>query len=550
MKILKPIDPDEIFLDSSNLPSFNTQQFEGRLERPIAKYTFYLIGGGFLLISLIFIGRVGELQLIEGQEFAARSGRNTLIKTAIVADRGAVFDRQQVPLIWNDQGRKYYPHPGFGHVLGYVSLPTELELAKRAYGTREYVGRAGTEKLFDSILRGTSGMKIEEIDAKNTIHSAMVFEEPVAGQNLTLAIDANLQQTFYQFLASVAKERGFTAGGGVLLDLRSGELIALANYPEYDPQVLAAGDDKAAINAFLNDRAHPFLNRVFDGVYAPGSIIKPFIAIGALNEGVITANETIVSTGALRVENPFFPDQPSIFRDWKAHGAVDMKQALAFSSNVYFYTVGGGDGERSGLGISKIDYYSQLFGLGRGVNVDGQETAAGNVPTPDWKAKVSPGEPWRLGDTYHTAIGQYGFQVTPLQMARAVGAIAIPGRLVYPTLVKSPATTSLVETIPPLKSGVYDTVREGMLLATRLGTAKGLDVPYVVVAAKTGTAELGETKTDVNSWVIGFFPYDHPRYSFAVVMERGARSNLVGAPYVMRQLLDWMSVNTPEYFTD
>ncbi len=173
------------------------------------------------------------------------------------------------------------------------------------------------------------------------------------------------------------------------------------------------------------------------------------------------------------------------------------------------------------------------------------------MPTPEWKADKFDGEPWRLGDTYNTVIGQYGFQVTPLQLLRAVAAIAAGGQLVTPTVVaadsEQPPKLLPIKDISPASIQI---VKEGMRLSVTEGTAKGLDTGAVAIAAKTGTAELGATKQLVNSWVTGFFPYEQPRYAFVVLMERGDHTNLVGATYVMRQVVDWMAATVPEYFAN
>ena len=175
----------------------------------------------------------------------------------------------------------------------------------------------------------------------------------------------------------------------------------------------------------------------------------------------------------------------------------------------------------------------------------------GTIPSPAWKAANFKGDPaWRIGDTYHTAIGQYGFQVTPIEMARAVGAMANDGKLLTPHLILGDTAKDNQVTNVDLNQSYFDTVHEGMREAVTSGTATALNVPYVQVAAKTGTAQIGLSLTKVNSWVIGFFPYDNPKYSFAIMMEAGPSTNEVGASAVMRELLDWMSVNTPEYFTN
>lgn len=542
------LDPDETFLDSRNLPSFNEQQFEGQIEKPISRRTFYFLGGFFLLVGLIFIAQVSNLQLINGQTLAARGASNTLRRSPIFAERGIITDRFGQSLAWNDNGRRYLNLPGFAHLLGYLSYPTGEEL-KAGYDRAEWVGRDGAEKIFNDQLRGQPGVRIEEVDVAGEIQSDYLLQPPVASGNLTLSIDAQVEGAMYRAIDSLVSEGRFTGGAGVMMDVATGEIIALTSAPEYDSNVLASGQNQTKIKDYLRDERHPFFNRAVAGAYTPGSIVKPVMAAAALSEHLINPDKKILSTGRLVVPNPYFPDQPSIFKDWKALGWVDLRDAIAVSSDVYFYTIGGGFGEQAGLGIERIDKYARLFGLGQKTGSPFPNESTGVIPTPAWKAANFNGANWLLGDTYHTVIGQYGFQVTLLQVVRMSAAIANGGRLVRPTIVALKAgETPDSEEIPGLAPGALLVVREGMRRAVTGGTIGGLNAPALSVAAKTGTAELGTSKKFINAWVTGFFPYDNPRYAFALVLERGARDTTIGATYAMRRVFDWMLANTPEYF--
>jgi penicillin-binding protein 2 len=281
----------------------------------------------------------------------------------------------------------------------------------------------------------------------------------------------------------------------------------------------------------------------------PGSIVKPYFALGALNEGVIDPNKKILSTGSISIPNPYFPNQKTVFKDWRANGWVDMIQAIAVSCDVYFYEIGGGYQDQRGLGIANIEKYAELFGIGEKTGIDLPSEVAGTIPSPEWKTRKFPSDPvWHVGDTYHTAIGQYGFQVTPIQMARAVSAIANDGKLVTPHLLLNDTASAAKTSIIDLKKEYFDTVQEGMRQSVLVGTSTAVNVPYVEVASKTGTAQIGVAKDRENSWIMGFFPYQNPQYAFVILMESGPSSGTVGASSIMRQLLDWMSVNTPEYF--
>lgn len=545
----QPLEPDEIFLDAHNLPAFDTQQFEGRLERPIKKQTFYLASIIFLLIGFGFLGRAFTLQVLRGEAFAARAESNSLRHTAIFPERGVIYDRNGKELVWNNPQRVYSTAPGLGHILGYVGFPKDEEIAAKSFDPKELIGRDGLERLYNQFLGGEKGLRIEEVAVNGEVKSDHLLSAPKSGESIVTSIDAKLQSEVYSRIKTLAEERGFKAGAAIIMDVRTGEIITLTSYPEYDPNVIVSGTDRNKISYYLTDKSSPFLNRAISGLYTPGSIVKPFLALGALEEGTMDPNKIIVSTGQLVLPNPYDPSKPSIFKDWKALGPVDMRHAIAMSSDVYFYQLGGGFGSQEGLGIKRIDKYLQLFGFGQKTGINLAHEAEGVIPTPEWKEEHFPGEPWRVGDTYHTSIGQYGFLVTPLQVVKAVGAIAT-GKLIEPTLLKVDSTNKPPSKDLGLKEGNLNIVREGMRLAAQIGTAKALNINSVEIAAKTGTAELGVSKEDVNSWTVGFWPYRNPHYAFAIVMEKGSRSNLVGAVSAMRGVFDWLALYEPDYLAD
>ena len=224
-----------------------------------------------------------------------------------------------------------------------------------------------------------------------------------------------------------------------------------------------------------------------------------------------------------------------------------MRRALAVSSNVYFFSIGGGYQDQKGMGISNIEKYSKMFGFGSPTGIDLFGEVIGNVPSPKWKSEVFDDEVWRLGDTYNSSIGQYGFLITPIQAVRAIASIANGGVLKQPTIKFNNFNSKGDQKINDIDQNKLKIIKEGLRLAVTEGTAIGLSMPGIEVAAKTGTAELGTTKQEVNSWVIGYFPYQNPKYAFVVTMESGPRSNQIGATYVMRQLFEWMYIYTPEY---
>lgn len=568
-QLSREIDPDEIFLDAENLPDFDKDQFEGRIEKPIGKGAILGVAVLFLLIELIFFAKVINLQVFNGEEFLRKSENNRLDHTPIFAMRGVVYDRNKTPLAWNSFGedvvqtalatttdlavssgkpsfprREYTSALGFGHTLGYVSYPKRD--SKGYYYQEELIGKDGLEEKYNEMLSGKNGLQITETDALGHKQPGSTLKEPENGAALTLGVDARVQEKLYTTIRDLAADRGYMAGAGAIMDVQTGELLALTSFPEYESAALSDGTDRKLIQSYNLDKRGVYIDRAVSGLYTPGSIVKPIMALAALSEGVITPEKQILSTGSISIQNPYYPDIKSVFNDWKAHGWVDMRRALAVSSDVYFYEVGGGYQGQKGIGIANIEKYAQMFGLDEPTGIDLTGEKSGLIPSPAWKAKVFKGEPWRIGDTYHTVIGQYGFQVTLIEAIRMVASIANGGTLVTPHLVTEPVQEFPKKQIS-LPLADFQVVREGMRDAVLSGTETGLNVPYVQVAGKTGTAELDSGKKYINSWVTGFFPYEKPRYAFAVVMERGPHANTIGGVFVMRQMFDWMHAHTPEY---
>ena len=597
---LEDIDLDEIFLDSKNLPSFDKDQFEGRIEKSISPRAIFSVFGVFIFINIIFLIKVVDLQIVHGADFFKKSENNRLDQIPLFALRGVIYDRNNIPLAWNSIERQsseiptptaeqsdvsspqplnsstqqatnssilisepksltsnsklltspLFPHRsyitthGFGHILGYVSYPKQDR--NRNYYQKEFIGKAGIEEYYNKLLSGENGLQIIETDVYGKAQSGTIIEKPHDGALVTLSVDSRIQEKLHAVIRDIATTAHYRAGAGGFMDIETGEILALTSYPEYNSGVLSEAQDTKQIQEYQRDKGSVFLDRAVSGLYTPGSTIKPIMAIAALNEKMIAPEKKILSTGSISITNPYNKDVTTIFRDWKAHGWTDMRRAIAVSSDVYFYAVGGGYKEQKGIGIRNIEKYSKMFGFGSLTGIDLAREKPGTIPSPEWKAKIFSGEPWRLGNTYHTIIGQYGFQVTLLQELRAIASIANNGKLVTPHLLKKPVY-NFPQTTISIPADYFTIAREGMRAAVTEGTMQLLSFKYVTVAGKTGTAELDSKKKYINSWVVGFFPYEKPRYVFAVVMEQGPYSGTVGSVSVMRQMFDWMNQNTPDY---
>lgn len=573
------IAPDEIFLDSSNLPQFDKDQFEGQIEKPISRKAIAVAAVCFAVVAGLFLYKISMLELVEGQKYRTISENNRLHHSLVFAERGAITDRNGKLLAWNTipsavvavnasttlaaasttdnayAPRVYTDMPGIYNLLGYVKYPKKDKFG--FYYDTEYTGGDGAEQYFNEALSGQNGLKINETDALGNTLSESMVRPSIKGENIALSIDADAQSALYKYMREISAQSGFQGGAAVIMDISSGEVLASVSYPEYDSNVMTWGKDVDKINSYLNNKNTPFLDRVASGLYTPGSIIKPFFAFAALTEGIISPEKQIESTGEMKVPNPFKPGEFSIFKDWRVNGWTDMRHAIAVSSDIYFYEIGGGVPGQKGLGIDNLDKYARYFGFGDSIKNSFFSGKKGVIPTQEWKAENFKGDIWRIGDTYNTAIGQYGFQVTPIQVVRAVASLANGGTLVFPSILSEKSLTELEgkdgitrgfsRLVPNADHAKLDVVKEGMRLAVTEGTMTGLNVSYVKVAGKTGTAQVGVANQYINSWAVGFFPYEKPKYAFTVMMERGPSNALYGASAAMRNWLDWASLNKPEY---
>jgi penicillin-binding protein 2 len=290
-KSYQEVDPDLIFLDSKNLPEFNTYQFEGRLERPISKKSFYFFYAFCVIVAIIFISKISYLQIVNGVEYKERSENNKLKKNLIVAPRGLIYSRDGQLLAWNQNSeldgqnenvfplRNYTSLAGFGNLLGFVKYPAKDKAG--FYYEEEYLPKDGAELYLNEMLRGQNGSEFIETTVGGNVVSKSVADLPRSGMNATLSVDARVQAQFYKIIHDLATSENFQGGAGVIMDIHSGEILAMTSFPEYDPQVMTNGSDAQKIKSYFNNPNNPFLNRVISGLYTPGSIVKPFVAFAA-----------------------------------------------------------------------------------------------------------------------------------------------------------------------------------------------------------------------------------------------------------------------------
>lgn len=584
---------DEVVSDSVSGESCHLK------ERPIKSAVFYGFVAAFGLIALTMAGRITFLGLLKGDLYKARAAGNSNVETPIRAPRGIILDRFGEPLVENrptfsvylhigemiknknedrvfdvaervlgvpkadlyakiqkvdfeevdtvlvatditrdqiialegenteslhteDDYSRYYIHPAFSHVVGYVG---------QSAADPDVRGRAGLESSYNEVLQGTDGKKISHRNAQGDAQGTGVIEKPIQGADLKTTIDAEFQTYFYdQFKASLAR-LGRTSGAALAIDPRNGDVLALMSFPSYD-----ANDIRSALLA----PGEPLFNRAVAGVYNPASTIKLVHAAVALKEGFITPETSIYSAGYIELPNPYHPENPSRFVDWKAHGWVNVYSALARSSNIYFYEVIGGFENIKGVGIAKLREYWQRFGFDKktGIDMPGEDT--GFLPSPEEK-EARTGTPWRVGDTYNISIGQGDFMVTPLELLSAVSCIVEGGKAYVPHVAATqvPAVFYDLSDLAPQ----FAIVREGMkdAVTESYGTAHLLkDIPTDVLA-KTGSAQVS-SKTKTNAFFVGALPANDPQIVILILIEDSREGSSNTIP-VARDVLSWYYKN-------
>ncbi len=321
------VEVDEVLFDATNILGLDLDRLEGKRELPIANKSIYKVGVVFVLVALFFLGKVYDLQVINGEKLFAIAESNSVDRDTIIAERGVIYDRKGEMVVWNEVDqrgvhdfpiRAYTDRLGLGQVLGYASYPKKDN--RGFYFRTEYIGRNGVEAAYDEVLKGKNGSKIVVADALNNVISEHALDYAVSGDPLYLSIDAELSEAMYQIISTSSAQAGFRSGAGAIMDVETGELIALTSFPSYDPEIMADGHEVEIINSYNQDDRLPFLNKVVGGAYTPGSIVKPFVAYAALSEKIIDPNKVIVSTGEIVIPNPYNPSNPSRFTDWRAHG--------------------------------------------------------------------------------------------------------------------------------------------------------------------------------------------------------------------------------------
>ena len=457
---------------------------------------------------------------------------------------------------------RHYPYAEIAaHAVGSVRRLSDEDLRRVdpvQYSATEFIGKRGVEAFYERALHGQVGYQKAESDALGRLRQTLDVQSPMAGKDLHLHLDIDLQRAGF---AALAGRRGSV----VALDPRNGGVLAMVSQPAYDPNFFVTGMSEAAFAALSTSKYVPLFNRATNGQYAPGSTFKPIVGLAGIALEATTWDTVVEDRGAFQL-----PGQERVYRDWSwtkdnsgGQGMVDLRRAIYRSSNVYFYDLA------SRLPIRDLVDFAGQFGLGRNLAVDIPSASSGLLPDPIWKQGAK-GLPWFPGDSVNMGIGQGDLLATPLQMAVVAATLANRGRLVQPRMLRGidtplqndaeasvPATQIAIEQITGedwenMVASLEDVVHRGNQGFRRNGTAWayiGQDIEYRM-AGKSGTAQVveisqgeeydEETLSEFDrkhAWFIAFAPVENPTIALAVLVENGGGGSSVAGP-VARAVLD------------
>lgn len=440
---------------------------------------------------------------------------------------------QKIPkLFLRERTIRYYPFDRVAsHILGYTANITREELKQiDGYSLLDEIGKKGIEYFFEENLKGLKGIFAKFITSKGETVKEDLISSTSRGNDIILTIDYSLQLASHEALSKSLRENNLTSGTVVIIDVNNGAILSLVSMPDFNPNHFVRGLSDTQAREYFDTNLNPLFNRATAGEYAVGSIIKPFIAAAALEENIIKPRQYILTKGYIEVPSVYDSSIIYRFNDWKNHGAVDMRDAIAVSSNVYFYTIGGGYKDQDGLGIDKIAKYLNMFNWGRPLGINFTSEATGLVPTSSWKLDVKD-ELWSIGDTYNVSIGQGDILATPLQVTSAIAVFANDGKLFRPFMVKD--IYSQEDLVASFEGDIINSnfisadnlrvVREGMRRAVVSGSSRFLSNLPFDVAGKTGTAQTSGVTN--NAWFSGFGPYEDPEIVVTVLLEGGETSD-------------------------
>lgn len=557
------------------LPNFSPRDVTS--ER--SPWLFVIFASVCLICFFIILTKLFSLQIIWGKVNKDLADGNRIQVKIINAQRGVIFDRNGLVLAANspafrlvedggktklisreealelevkddprflkleiDNVRTYAKEDKLAHVLGYVGEISRDQLNDdkfSQYRLGDRVGKSGIEKEYEKFLKGINGGEVIEVDSKGKKIRTLGRSVPVPGRDIYLTIDLYLQKVLYDQLFATVKKVGSCCGAAIVLNPKTGEILALVSLPSFDPNIFTSRYNEAEIEQVLSNPDSPILNRVIAGTYPPGSTFKIVSSLAALSSGQIGPQTQFVDNGVLYLGTFKFTNW--YFTQYgKTEGSVNLVKALKRSNDTYFYEAGRIIGEEQLSGWSK----KLKLGDNLGIDLPGEEK--GLVPTDEWKQKTF-GEAWYPGDTLHLAIGQGFVLTTPLQILGITSFIAANGELYKPHLlsrvmagenrVSEHKKEVLIKNL--VKTANLKVVQEGLAEVPKVGgTAWPFFTFPIKTAGKTGTSEYGDPKGRTHAWYSGYAPSDDPKIAVVVLVEGGGEGSSVAAP-VVKEVFRW-----------
>jgi len=494
-----------------------------------------------LLAAVLGIDESGVRLIVDRHRREPTYRPITIIQDATLAQVAAIRARRldfELPDIVVEQvPTRRYPETMAAHLFGYVGEVSDREVSDGGgLKSGDIVGQSGIEKVYNALLMGEDGAKRVVVNSVGREIRTLEEDAPNEGKRVALTVDYDVQKA----LEDGFKASGFN-GASVIMDPKTGEVLAFTSVPAYDPNAFAAGIDRATWASLNTDELKPLQDRAIQGRYSPGSTFKMAVATAAIEEGVITPAFRVSCPGHATFFGRSF--QCSL-PNGRGHGTLDLRQAIEHSCNVYFYTVG------NMVGIDKIHKWATLLGLGEKTGIDLPNETQGLVPSPEWKRERFH-EKWYAGETISVSIGQGAVTLTPVSMAVYISTIANGGTRLTPHLLKSVDDGTGWKDVPPpaprstvqLKPETIQAIRDGLwMVVNGNGTGGRARIAGRDVSGKTGTAQVisleggkaakGRTEKDLrdNGWFVFFAPRDNPRISGVVFVEHGGHGGTTAAP--------------------
>lgn len=493
----------------------------------------------------------------------SKSFKEVLIKGDISRKEVAFVEENNMSLpgihIKAEPLRNYVFNSLASHTLGYLGEISKTSLERHkdpSYKQGDFVGKNGLENIYESVLKGEKGYKEVEVDVSGRELKALRKFPPQSGANLLLTLDVRVQQELEKAMKGTVDQN--MNGSVVVMKVQTGEVIAMASNPSFDPNKFASGISPENWNALVDDEWHPLQNRSIHGQYPPGSTYKIVTALAGLEEGVIKPDTSIYCPGHFKLGR-------GRYRCWKksGHGSMNLHDALVQSCDVYFYTIG------HRLGIDTIAKYAKRFGLGSSTRLGLSQEKRGLVPTTQWKL-LNKKEPWLLGETISASIGQGFNLVTPMQQVSMIAAVANGGMLLKPYLVKrieEPEGQIREEFFPNIVGHLgadpehLEQIRRALrdVVNGNRGTARKSRLKNIIVSGKTGTAQVVRMKSNEelekgeaipvkyrdHAWFVAFAPYEKPEIAVAIIIEHGGHGGATAAPIAKKIFKKYFELYPP-----